>query len=105
MSVRDLSAATWHKSSRSNGNGGNNCVEVTFLDNDVAVRDGKGTQTSAVVFTAARWGRSSPAPRAAGSIRTADRIDIKRSFNYDRQLRGPPVGEKSLSLSGRPHRA
>jgi hypothetical protein len=56
MSVRDLSAATWRKSSRSNGNGGNNCVEVTFLDNDVAVRDSKNPDGPAVFFTAAQWG-------------------------------------------------
>ena len=56
MSVRDLSAATWRKSSRSNGNGGNNCVEVAFLDNDVAVRDSKNPDGPAVLVTAAQWG-------------------------------------------------
>jgi hypothetical protein len=55
MSVRDLSAATWRKSSRSNGNGGNNCVEVAFLDKDVAVRDSKNPDGPAVFFAAAQW--------------------------------------------------
>jgi hypothetical protein len=56
MSVRELSAAAWRKSSRSNGNGGNNCVEVAFLDNDVAVRDSKNPDGPAVFFAAAQWG-------------------------------------------------
>ncbi|MER7546178.1 DUF397 domain-containing protein [Spirillospora sp. NPDC127506] len=36
----DLSRATWRKSSRSSGNGGN-CVEVAGLPSGVGVRDSK----------------------------------------------------------------
>jgi hypothetical protein len=35
----DLSRATWVKSHRSNG--GNNCLEVAFVDGVVALRDSK----------------------------------------------------------------
>lgn len=47
--------AGWRKSSRSNGNGGNNCVEVAFLDQGVAVRDSKDRTGPALTFTAAEW--------------------------------------------------
>ena len=55
MSARDLSAAAWRKSSRSNGNGGNNCVEVAYLDTAVAVRDSKDPSGPALVFNSATW--------------------------------------------------
>jgi hypothetical protein len=46
----------WKKSSRSNGNGGNNCVEVAFLDdNTVAVRDSKNRSGPALTFTPDEW--------------------------------------------------
>ncbi|TDE27870.1 DUF397 domain-containing protein [Actinomadura sp. 6K520] len=35
-----LSRATWRKSSRSSGNGGN-CVEVASLDSGIGLRDSK----------------------------------------------------------------
>ena len=47
--------ATWRKASRSNGNGGNNCVEVAFLDTGVAVRDSKDRSGPALLFTQAEW--------------------------------------------------
>lgn len=50
-----LSRAPWRKSSRSNGNGGNNCVEVAFLDRAVAVRDSKDPAGPALLFTPAEW--------------------------------------------------
>jgi hypothetical protein len=56
MSASDLSAVAWRKSSRSNGNGGNNCVEVAFLDSAVAVRDSKNPGGPAVLFSAPQWG-------------------------------------------------
>lgn len=46
---------TWKKSSRSNGNGGNNCVEVAHLDTGVAVRDSKDRQGPALMFTKDEW--------------------------------------------------
>jgi hypothetical protein len=55
MSVHHLNAAVWKKSSRSNGNGGNNCVEVAILDADVAVRDSKNRSGPALIFNAAEW--------------------------------------------------
>jgi len=50
-----LNDAVWKKASRSNGNGGNNCVEVAFLDTGVAVRDSKNRSGPALMFTPAEW--------------------------------------------------
>jgi Domain of unknown function (DUF397) len=50
-----LTAAVWKKGSRSNGNGGNNCVEVAILDTAVAVRDSKDRSGPALIFTSAEW--------------------------------------------------
>lgn len=51
----NLDHAVWRKSSRSNGNGGNNCVEVAFLDTTVAVRDSQNPSGPALLFTPADW--------------------------------------------------
>jgi uncharacterized protein DUF397 len=51
-----LNNAAWRKSSRSNGNGGNNCVEVAFLDTIVAVRDSKNQSGPALFFSSAKAG-------------------------------------------------
>ena len=48
-------SAVWKKSSRSNGNGGNNCVAVAYLDTAVAVRDSKDPSGPALVFNSATW--------------------------------------------------
>jgi len=50
-----LNGAVWKKASRSNGNGGNNCVEVAILDAGVAVRDSKDRSGPALMFTPAEW--------------------------------------------------
>ncbi|MFJ2028397.1 DUF397 domain-containing protein [Streptosporangium sp. NPDC087985] len=51
----DLSRAEWHKSSRSNGNGGA-CVEVARnLPGIVAVRDSKDPQGPALVLSLDGW--------------------------------------------------
>lgn len=50
-----LDGAVWRKASRSNGSGGNNCVEVAFLDTGVAVRDSKNRTGPALTFTKAEW--------------------------------------------------
>jgi hypothetical protein len=50
-----LDGAVWKKASRSNGNGGNNCVEVAVLDTGVAVRDSKDKSGPALMFTMAEW--------------------------------------------------
>jgi hypothetical protein len=50
-----LNGAVWKKASRSNGTGGNNCVEVAFLDTGVAVRDSKDRSGPALMFTQAEW--------------------------------------------------
>ena len=55
MSVDNLRAAVWRKSSRSNGNGGSNCVEVADLGAAVAVRDSKDPHGAALVFAPSEW--------------------------------------------------
>jgi Domain of unknown function (DUF397) len=55
MPAHRLNAAVWKKSTRSNGNGGNNCVEVAFLDTAVAVRDSKNPSGPALIFNPAHW--------------------------------------------------
>ena len=55
MPAHQLNAAVWKKSSRSNGNGGNNCVEVAILDAGVAVRDSKNRSGPALIFNAVEW--------------------------------------------------
>jgi len=55
MLAHHLNGAVWKKGSRSNGSGGNNCVEVAFLDDAVAVRDSKDQQGPALMFTQAEW--------------------------------------------------
>lgn len=47
----------WKKSARSNGNGGNNCVEVNMsaATNQVLVRDSKDRNGPALVFTVDEW--------------------------------------------------
>jgi hypothetical protein len=48
----DLSRAVWRKSSQSYANG---CVEVAFVDGQVAVRDSKDPSGPVLVFTALEW--------------------------------------------------
>jgi hypothetical protein len=48
----DLSTASWRKSSWSNANG---CVEVAFVQGQVAVRDSKQHGGPVLVFTAHEW--------------------------------------------------
>lgn len=51
----------WRRSSRSNGSGGNNCVEVAFLEDEptgargVGVRDSKDPAGPLLVFTPDEW--------------------------------------------------
>lgn len=53
--MHDLTNATWRKSSRSGGNGGN-CVEVADnLTEVVGVRDSKDKQGPALVFGPNDW--------------------------------------------------
>jgi hypothetical protein len=55
MNLLQMNAAQWKKSSRSNGSGGNNCVEVALFDDGAAVRDSKDPAGPALVFTNAEW--------------------------------------------------
>jgi hypothetical protein len=55
MTAHNLNDAAWRKSSRSNGNGGNNCVEVADLGTAVAVRDSKDPHGPTLVFAPAEW--------------------------------------------------
>lgn len=48
----DLSQAEWHKSSHSSANG---CVEVAWVEGQIAVRDSKDRQGPALVFTPTEW--------------------------------------------------
>jgi hypothetical protein len=51
----DLTTAEWHKSSYSNGNGGQ-CVEVARnLPRVVAVRDSKDPEGPKLIFEPAQW--------------------------------------------------
>lgn len=53
--MTDLAGATWSKSSRSNGQGGN-CVEIARdVPGAVAVRDSKDPTGPAVVLTPTAW--------------------------------------------------
>ena len=48
----DLSRATWRKSSLSAANG---CVEVAFVEGQVAVRDSKDRSGPVLMFTGSEW--------------------------------------------------
>jgi hypothetical protein len=50
----DLSRAVWQKSSRSGPNC-DNCVEVAFVDQAIAVRDSKNPTGPVLIFTADEW--------------------------------------------------
>jgi hypothetical protein len=50
----DLSRAVWRKSSASGPNC-DNCVEVAFLGDAIAVRDSKNPSGPALIFTQAEW--------------------------------------------------
>jgi Domain of unknown function (DUF397) len=50
----DLSRAQWFKSSRSGPNS-DNCVEVAFVGEIIAVRDSKRPEGPALIFTQAEW--------------------------------------------------
>lgn len=50
-----MSATGWRKASASNGNGGNNCVEVARTSGgNFAVRDSKNRRV-VLIFTPAEW--------------------------------------------------
>jgi len=46
---------TWRKSSRSNGNGGANCVEFAVADRTIGVRDSKDSTGPVLEFTPVDW--------------------------------------------------
>jgi hypothetical protein len=61
----DVTGARWRKSSFSNGDGGNNCVEVAFLPDDtVAVRDTKDRSLPPHLYPAPAWHELTAAIRA-----------------------------------------
>lgn len=53
--TRPTEPRTFRKSSHSNGNGGNNCVEVAFNADGIAVRDSKNPDGPQLIFTPAEW--------------------------------------------------
>jgi len=50
----DLTGATWHKSTYSNGSGGN-CVEVAPTRDGRALRDSKNPDGPVLLFSASQW--------------------------------------------------
>jgi hypothetical protein len=50
----DLDGAEWRKSDRS-GPYSDNCVEVAFVDDAIAVRDSKNPTGPVLLFTQAEW--------------------------------------------------
>jgi hypothetical protein len=54
MTTPDITGAVWHKSSRSDNNGGA-CVEVAELGTAVAVRDSKDRSGPILIFTPEEW--------------------------------------------------
>lgn len=50
----NLSGARWQKSTRSGPNC-DNCVEVAFVNDAIAVRDSKNPAGPALIFTAGEW--------------------------------------------------
>ena len=50
----ELGGAQWRKSRRS-GPYSDNCVEVAFVDDAIAVRDSKSPDGPVLVFTQAEW--------------------------------------------------
>jgi Domain of unknown function (DUF397) len=64
----DLSRAAWRKSTRSGNNG---CVEVAFVEDQVAVRDSKDRSGPVLVFTAHEW------EAFVGGVRTGE-FELRR---------------------------
>jgi len=50
----DLSQAAWRKS-KASGPYGDNCVEVAFINDAIAVRDSKHPQGPVLLFTQGEW--------------------------------------------------
>lgn len=50
-----LTGGEWHKSSFSNGSGGNNCVEVLLSGQAVYTRHSRAPYSSQVRFTRQEW--------------------------------------------------
>ena len=55
MRSSDFPHASWHKSSRSNGEGGGACVEVAGLPGRVAMRDSKDPAGPVLAFAHVEW--------------------------------------------------
>jgi hypothetical protein len=64
----DLSRAAWRKSTRSGNNG---CVEVAFVEDQVAVRDSKDRSGPVLVFTTHEW------EAFVGGVRTGE-FELRR---------------------------
>lgn len=54
VATRDLSQASWRKSSRSGDTG--NCVEIAHVPASTGVRDSKNPHGGLLVLSAAGWG-------------------------------------------------
>jgi Domain of unknown function (DUF397) len=51
----DFPHASWRKSSRSNGGGDGNCVEVAELPGRVVIRDSKDPAGPVLMFAGTKW--------------------------------------------------
>ena len=49
----DLSRAVWQRSRQSDG--ADNCVEVAFIDDAIAVRDARDPDGPALIYTRGEW--------------------------------------------------
>jgi Domain of unknown function (DUF397) len=50
--MTDLSNAVWRRGSRCSGN---NCMEIAFVDNRIAMRDSKDEQGPVLMFASSEW--------------------------------------------------
>ncbi len=66
MRSSDLTNAAWRKSSRSNGGGDGDCVEVAEVRDQVALRDSKDPTGPVLAFTRAEWRAFLGGVRAGG---------------------------------------
>lgn len=55
MRSSDLPRAVWRRSSRSNGGGYGDCVEIAELAGQVAMRDSKDPAGPVLAFPRAQW--------------------------------------------------
>lgn len=92
MRSSDLTSARWRKSSRSNGGGDGDCVEVAELRDQVAMRDSKNPTGPVLAFTRTEW-RAFLGPgrrvRLSEAIRLTCAVTVTAVVRWLRATRGP----------------